>query len=137
VLGATPAASGSAGTLFQLGQRVNALFVNGFDDGAFADADTPADHFVVGHLRDIETSVFRRVGEEKLAPQRRKVFLCAQPLHVAVAVGSIADENRAGEFAVAKAQFFVDAQSRIFITDNVRARRFFGKIARGKDGLHP
>src|SRR5256885_1372352 len=132
----TAATGGGARTFFQLRQGIHAFAMDCFDDRALGDANAAADDFGVRHGRHVEPQIFRRGWEEKLTPVRRKVFLCAEPIHVAMAVGRVADENGARKSSVAQSQLFVDTKRGIFVTDDVDAGRLVGEISRGEN-IHP
>ena len=108
-LRAAAAARAGARRLFQLRQRVHAAFMNGLDDGALADADAAADGRAVGHFRDVEPAIRGRRRKQKVPAAFREVGAGTQPVHVAMAVRRITDENRAHQLAVADRQFLVDA----------------------------
>src|SRR5262245_25804566 len=123
MLGAAAATGGCARALFQLSQCVHALFVDRFDDDALANANAAAYDFGVGHFGNVGTSVFRRTRKKKLPAPRSQIVASAKPVHVAVAVACIANQDSAGESAVAEREFLVDPQGGIFVADDVRARR--------------
>src|ERR1051325_10507114 len=52
-----------------------------------------------------------------------------------MAVGGLSDQNDAAKLAVAECKFFVDAERRILIADNVGARSFVGEIA-GRENIN-
>ena len=65
--------------------------------------------------RDVEPGVGRRRRKQQVPALRRQVGAGAQPFHVAMAVGGVADEDHAGELAVAHRQLLVDAERAIFV----------------------
>src|SRR5262249_48332363 len=79
--------------------------------------------------------VLQGAREKKLAPLRREIFLLANPIHVAMTIRSVANQDRASESAIAKRKFLVDAKRSIFVADDIRARSFFGEIA-GRENVH-
>src|SRR5439155_7552343 len=74
--------------------------------------------------------------KEKLTPVRRKVLLRAEPIHVAMTVGRVADENGTGKLSVTQGQLFVDAKRGIFVAHDVDAGRLVAEISRGEN-IHP
>src|SRR5215470_2789082 len=133
MFGATAAASGGARALFQLGQRVDASAVNRVNDRALGYADAAADNFSVGHGGDTEAGIFGWGGKEELPAMRCEVFARVKPVHVAMAVGRIANEDGAAQLAVAESKFFVDAQRGVFVANDVGAGGFVGKVPCGEN----
>src|SRR5262245_19522440 len=129
MLGATAAAGGGTRALFQLSQRIDAFLVNRFDDGALRDTYAAADDFGIGHFGDIGASVFQRAGKKELLAMWRQIFLRAQPIHVAMAVAGVANENGAGEFAVADRKLLVDTEGSVFVAYDVGTGRFFREVS--------
>jgi hypothetical protein len=97
---ATSAPRRGAGTFLELGERMYALLMNRLDNLAFCGTHAAANGLAVGHLCNVEAGIFDRSRKQELPPQTSKIFLCAQQIHVAVAVGGVADQNEARQFAV-------------------------------------
>ena len=81
-----------------------------------------ADHLAVRHIGDFEARDRRRGGgNSNMAAVRREVGAIAHPVHVAVLVFDIADQDHAAQAIVLEQQFLVNAERRVFVTDRLDA----------------
>src|SRR5215472_8893686 len=94
--GATATTGGRAGAFFELGESREAAIKDGFDDDALGDSVATANDFAMRKLGDAQAGVSRRLGEEEAATFFAKIGFGLEPVHVAMAVGGVADENDAG-----------------------------------------
>src|SRR4029079_9211086 len=108
------AAGARSRRLFQLRQRADATLVNRLNDRSLGDADTPADGRAVGHLGDVETGIGRWRRKEQVRAPLAEVGAASEPLHIAMAVRGVANENRADELVVANRELLVNAERAIF-----------------------
>ena len=128
---AAAAAGARPGALLQLRQRVDAELVDRVDDGALGHADAAADGGALRHFGDVESGIGGRRREQQMPPLRGEVGIGPQPLHVAVAVGGVADEDDARQPAVADRQLLVDADGAIFVADRLGV--LLAPVARRED----
>src|SRR5207247_1463282 len=90
---AASAARARARRLLELGERADAAVVNRADDGALGHADASADGRALRHLGNIEADVLSRTGKKQVPAPRPDVYAASQPVHIAMAVRGVADED--------------------------------------------
>ena len=103
------------------------------DDFAFGNAHAATDGFAVGHLRDVQSVVFGRFGKEQKAALGGEVRALTEPVHVALAVADVADEDDAGEATVFERELLVDAEGRVLVLYRFDAGDRVIDEARGED----
>src|SRR5262249_21919570 len=121
---ATSASRGGTRTFLQLRQRIHPLLVNCLDDRALGHTHAAADGFTICHLCDVDTGIFGRSRKQKLPAQRSQILLCSQPVHVAVAVCCVSDENDASKSSIFQRQLSINSERRIFVADHFRTVEF-------------